>query len=258
MVAPSALAETVTPPILSPAADVMVPNRSASARTSAVDETSAATRPASVRPARFMKRLPCMRLIGSARRRIWRHGRRSRNGLQVGRDGGDLRLVEMVLEPGHARRAVGEHLAHHAFLPAERVLRQRRPELHRRELRLEMTDAARLHKERLAELLRLVERGLLGEERRVRGGEQHESKRDTAHYLRPPGTIFARGYASGGGRERALWAGVACAVIRRLGRAFTRPNNHGRRRECWVSLRLTQPTTASLSRIPLRSMRATR
>src|SRR6266851_2138759 len=112
----------------------------------------------------------------------------------------------MVLEAGHARRAVGDHLAHHRFLPAERVLGQGGTELHRRELRLEMTDAARLHKERLAELLRLVERGLLGEERRGRGGEQQESKRDTAHYLRPPRTIFARGYASGGGSERALRA----------------------------------------------------
>src|SRR5712691_7466523 len=129
MVAPSALAETVTPPILSPAADVMVPDRSASARTSAVDETSAATRVASEKPAHFMKRLPCMQLVGSARRRIWRHGRRSRNGLQVGRDGGDLRLVELMLEARHARRAVGDHLAHHRFLSAARVLRQRRPEL---------------------------------------------------------------------------------------------------------------------------------
>src|SRR5262252_6628411 len=123
MVEPSALAETVTPPTFSPAA-ATDPDRIASAAcagTKAVVETSAARRPASVAPARLMASSPdgpvglsvgVARILALRRRSRRRRGWR-RHGLEIGRDGGDLTLVEVIFEARHARRPVGDHLPHH-------------------------------------------------------------------------------------------------------------------------------------------------
>src|SRR5689334_21685911 len=181
MVAPSAFAETVTPPSLSPAGPAIAPDRIASAAwagTSIVVVASAATRPASLTPARVIECLPvglAVVLIGLAafalgrRRRL---GRARRHGPEIGRDGGDLRLAEVVLEARHARRAVGDDLAHAVLVAARRFAREHRGELRRGELRLEMAYAAGLHEQGLSELLGVVELGLLG--RCTGGGQEHD------------------------------------------------------------------------------------
>src|SRR5258705_5777923 len=66
MVAPWGFADTVTPPIFSPEAAAMLPDRIASAAragTRLVVETSAASRPANVR---FALRMACLRWRGSS------------------------------------------------------------------------------------------------------------------------------------------------------------------------------------------------
>src|ERR1041385_717366 len=118
MVEPSAFAETVTPPSLSPDGPAIAPDRIASAAcagTSIVVEASAASRPASLTPARVMERLPVSLAVVLIRVAAFALGRRRRlrrlrrHGLEIRRDGGDLRLAEMVFESRHARRAVGDH-----------------------------------------------------------------------------------------------------------------------------------------------------
>src|SRR5438094_4428790 len=113
MVAPSALAETVTPPIFSPAADVMVPARSASAQ-AALDARVATAMAIALAPANwvFMALLRCSVVWRSLS--LTRGGRHreglvaDRQGLHIGREGGDLVGTIGVLERRHARRAVGD------------------------------------------------------------------------------------------------------------------------------------------------------
>src|SRR6266852_9174553 len=95
MVAPSALAETVTPPIFSPAAETTVPLRigsparaSGEARTVATMAQSA-TRKACARDMAFLLRSA----VGGQR-------------LHIDDDRVDLVRREMILEAGHARRPV--------------------------------------------------------------------------------------------------------------------------------------------------------
>src|SRR6185295_15522145 len=135
MVVPSAFAETATPPIFSPAAELMVPDRMPSAAAGSAQDISNATRP--VLPSSFfMGRLSLV----SAR------GRRRRHGLEVGDDGGDLRRFELIFESRHARRAVADHLPHHVFASARRIPGQRWTiERRRGDLRLEVADGAGLN-----------------------------------------------------------------------------------------------------------------
>src|SRR5712672_1523098 len=106
----------------------------------------------------------------------------------------------MVLEARHARRAVGDHLAHHVFLAAERLAREHRRELHRRELRLEVADPAGLDEQTLAELLRVVELRvrLLG---RCPGDERRQDRRrsvDVTHDTSSRYDAFVAAYDTGG------------------------------------------------------------
>src|SRR6476661_163928 len=108
MVAPSALAETVTPPIVSPAADLIEPERMTSAANAAGTfivsaKPATAARLATFRMC-FIARSPLarsMRSGGCGGRR--RRGRR-RQSLDVGDDRVDLIGREMILEARHIRR----------------------------------------------------------------------------------------------------------------------------------------------------------
>src|SRR6185295_19692434 len=114
MVVPSAFAETATPPIFSPAAEVMVPDRMPSAAAGSAQDISNATRlvwPSSF----FMGRLS---LLSARACRRW-------HGLEIGDDRGDLRRLELIFETRHARRAIADHLPHHVFAPARRIAGQR-------------------------------------------------------------------------------------------------------------------------------------
>src|SRR5256885_16037757 len=103
MVCPSALADTLTPPIASPAADLIVPVSRTSAA-SAVTGTKA-----SVRPARTLANVNqgalVMAFLPSGSARLGRRLRR-RYGLEVGDDRVDLGALEGMLEAGHRGRAV--------------------------------------------------------------------------------------------------------------------------------------------------------
>src|SRR5262244_2555213 len=87
---------------------------------------------------------------------------RRQHGLQVRDNGIDLLRLEVELEARHARRAVHDHLAHHVLAAAAGFFRQGRAERVDVDLRLEVTDAARLGEQLLAESLLLVECGGLG------------------------------------------------------------------------------------------------
>src|SRR5262249_60251316 len=83
-------------------------------------------------------------------------------GCRVVKSGMDLLRLEIELEAGHARRAVHDHLAQHVLAAATGFLLQRRAERVDVDLRLEVTDTARLGEQLPAEPLLLVERGGLG------------------------------------------------------------------------------------------------
>src|SRR5580704_9824164 len=107
MVAPSALAETVTPPSFSPAADVMDPLSSASAACADSGINAVAANPAAAMAAK-VKRFACfmsvslgMSIRSTCRRRIW-----GWHGLQVRGDRIDLGGLELKLEAWHARGSV--------------------------------------------------------------------------------------------------------------------------------------------------------
>src|SRR5712691_925112 len=68
---------------------------------------------------------------GSGRGWWWR-----RHGLEVGNDGVDLRRLELILESRHARRAVGDDVAHDLVAAAGGILGQRRTILSAGDLRL--------------------------------------------------------------------------------------------------------------------------
>src|SRR5262245_16007998 len=98
MVCPSALAETVTPPIGSPDADLIVPLSTTSAAAALHGRRAArpsANRLANAKHRRFV--MASLLVAGLALRR--------RHGLEVGDDGVDLGAVEMMLESRHARGA---------------------------------------------------------------------------------------------------------------------------------------------------------
>src|SRR3954454_9566483 len=140
MVCPAALAETVTPPSFSPVADTIAPLSSASAASAASDNASGMAASAiaiaatedSIR-GRLDMSSPSARGIGGGRRRCW-------NGLEVGGDGDDLRLIELKLESGHPRRAVADHVLADALLTAERFAREHGTGLYARDLRLLVAD----------------------------------------------------------------------------------------------------------------------
>src|SRR5215510_5266649 len=171
MVWPSALADTVTPPKTSPAADLTVPLSTTSAARAANADVMAMRM---VQPANAHSFLMALLLVSAlprlgGRRRLRRL--RRRNGLDVGDDGVDLARLEMVAEARHARRAVGDHLAHHVGLAAERLLRQGGAIERAAALHAGVADAARLHDQPPAQGLRLIERLLLSQGTVRRGGD---------------------------------------------------------------------------------------
>src|SRR6266851_3870691 len=140
MVAPSALAETVTPSSFSPAAEVIDPLSSASAARADIGMNAVAANPAAamaakVKPFVFPRLFACLFAclmafslrvpIRSSRR--WRGWIRGWHGFQVRDDRIDLGRLELKLEARHARGSVADELAHDVLLAAERVLRQDRP-----------------------------------------------------------------------------------------------------------------------------------
>src|SRR5215813_3832120 len=214
MLWPSALAETVTPPKTSPAADLTVPLSTTSAARAANADVMAMRM---VQPANAHSFLMALLLVSAlprlgGRRRLRRL--RLRNGLDVGDDGVDLARLEMVAEARHARRAVGDHLAQNVGLAAERLLRQGRAIKRAAALHAGVADAARLHDQPPAQGLRLVE-GLLGHGAvRTGGGSRRSGKQGEPRVARHEGVlpgdsleIFAEAYVCPG-REGS--ASAAC------------------------------------------------
>src|SRR5262245_38721800 len=163
MVAPSALAETVTPPIFSPAVDVMVPARSASAQAALEARVPTAMAitlaPASCRAVfmaflrgRFVRKLSRAG-GGRHRERLVAH----RQGPHIGRNGGDLVGAVGILEGWHARRAIGDDRADRLLAAAGAVLVELRPIEAGDQRRPGVADAAGGLVEPPAELLLLVE-----------------------------------------------------------------------------------------------------
>src|ERR1700733_12000752 len=120
MLEPAALAETVTPPIFSPAAEVTVPLSSASAADAAehmpgaiaLDASMMASRREAVRLRAFAMGslliliIVLIVVVGRALRGgRGGHGGGKRHDRQIGRDGGDLAGVVGGFEARHARRA---------------------------------------------------------------------------------------------------------------------------------------------------------
>ena len=128
------------------AADVMVPLRTASS--AFAPELIAATMISAAKKLRMrsMTASPIVRIHSAL-------GRCAGDGFEIGDDCIDLHGIEVILETGHARRAVADNLAHDAFLSARGVLRQFRPVERARHLRLGMADAARLVEQPHAEKL---------------------------------------------------------------------------------------------------------
>src|SRR5262249_37004269 len=119
--------------------------------------------------------------------------------------------LEMVLEAGHARGAVADHLAHHGFLAVERPLRQLRPVERARELRLGVADAARLIEQPHAQKLSVFERRLLARCARQhpgkRGRGQRGAEADAAHRAFLPPSDFWQAYDRPPSKGSALATG---------------------------------------------------
>src|SRR5436190_10236084 len=115
MVEPSSLADTVTPPSFSPDAALIAPVNDWSAAcasdVAANPVTTAATLVNSMLRTLVMGVLPLRNLVVRSARSGWRwHCPHIRN------DRVDFRILQIVLEGGHARRAVGDVLAHNVVV----------------------------------------------------------------------------------------------------------------------------------------------
>src|SRR3982074_275981 len=152
MVPPTGFAETVMPPSFSPPAAVIVPLKMASASAVAGTIMAAALIRKMKRRAPFMCRLPLFSFLAD-RSSCGRGGDR----FQIRDDGLDLGRLEMILEAGHAGRAVADDVSHHGLLTAGRILRQLRTVKGARQLRLGMADAAGLIEQPHAQKLLVVE-----------------------------------------------------------------------------------------------------
>src|SRR5579883_69757 len=109
MVVPSALADTVTPPMLPPEADFTVPLMSPSAAAAIAGRINESAVP-NARPVAKLPSLLVRVIAGSSDCllvRLARRGirgaarRRCRQSLQIGDDGPDLVRLQTQLEPGH-------------------------------------------------------------------------------------------------------------------------------------------------------------
>src|SRR3979490_43756 len=111
MVPPTGFAETVMPPSFSPPAAVIVPLKMASASAVAGPIMAAALIANMKRRAPFMCRLPLFSFLAD-RSSCGRGGDR----FQIRDDGLVLGRLEMILEAGHAGRAVADDVSHHGVL----------------------------------------------------------------------------------------------------------------------------------------------
>src|SRR5216684_5883374 len=141
MVAPSALAETVTPASFSPAVDVIDPLSSASAACADIGTSAVAANPAAAMAAKvklfaypLFACLMAFSLRGPIRStRRWRGWTGRWHSFEVRDDRTDLSRLELKPEARHARRSGADELAHDVFLAVERILRQDRPILSARD-----------------------------------------------------------------------------------------------------------------------------
>src|SRR6476620_1786190 len=217
MVCPAALAETVTPPSFSPVADAIAPLSSASAAAAAAGNASGMAASAIAIAAtedsigcRLAMSSPSARGIGGGLRRCW-------NGLEVGGDRDDLRLVELKLEPRHPRRAVADHVLDDALLTAERFARERGTELYAGDLRLLVTDDAVIAEQPATQFLRLIE-AVIGRGLRLRNlrpcGQQQYSEPPPASHRAPPLTLLDETMPNAWGREAPREAEAASGFQR--------------------------------------------
>src|ERR1700730_9929638 len=119
--------------------------------------------------------------------RCWRGWVRRWHGFEVRDDRVDLGRLELILEARHARGSGADELAHDVLLAVERILRQHRPILSARDLRLGVADDAGLIKQPLPQLLRVVERRTgLGRLRpyTLRQGKHEERNPDATNHLK--------------------------------------------------------------------------
>src|SRR5260370_339965 len=195
MVAPSALAETVTPASFSPAADVIDPLSRVSAACADIGTNAVAANPAAAMAAkaRLFAYLLFACLMGISLRvpirstRRWRGWAGRWHSFEVRDDRTDLGGLELKPEARHARGSGADELAHDVLLAVERILRQDRPILSPRDLRLGVADDAGLIEQPLPELLRVVERrtGLGGlRPCALRQGKHEERDPDATNHLK--------------------------------------------------------------------------
>src|ERR1700722_10051923 len=151
MVEPSFLADTCTPSSFWPEAEVIEPvsSWSADAPLAANPTTRPATLANSLPRICVMMGISCLRLGVMALFGRWaacRAGRRGldRHGADVGNNRLDLIRLQVVLEGGHARRAVGDELAHDIVVAAAGFLVERRAVGLGAERGRQMADPARL------------------------------------------------------------------------------------------------------------------
>src|SRR5579883_886873 len=156
MVPLSGLADTVTPAMAFPSTDLTVPLNSASAKVGAATPSAVAAASEATTRLRTLRMSVSVFLIGLARRAgpaRCRRGPGCWNRLDISDNRVDLGRLEVVLEAGHARRAIADELPNCFGVGAERRHRQHWGILRAIELRLGMTDAAGLIEEAQAKSL---------------------------------------------------------------------------------------------------------
>src|SRR5262245_13381243 len=207
MVVPSALADTVTPPSFSPDAEVTVPLSSWSAACAGVARLIAATLAATSAgtPNRYAFMAFLLVFVRSIRLASGGGGHR----LEIGDDRVDLAALEIVLEGGHARRAVADDAADDVVVAAGGVLGERRTEGPRVDLRRQVAHAAGLGEDPPAGRLRLVE-GVVGggllrrRGQRPRREREHQGRGAARHHRILPTLHFFQSVCRRGAGRKAI------------------------------------------------------
>src|SRR5215467_10378395 len=161
MVEPSALADTVTPASFSPVAETTVPLSCWSAAGQATEVINPLVMTAATPN---MKCLGFMELLlgapdssACAGAALASGGRGGRYGFQIRNDGVDLRTLQIVLEPRHARGSLADETANDLVIAAGGFLRERRTIGAGVDRGRQMTDPARLREDLPAVLLGGIE-----------------------------------------------------------------------------------------------------
>src|SRR5262245_5254914 len=206
MVEPCALAETVTPASFSPDADATVPL----SRCSAACAASGNARPAAKSAANPNRHIFMALLLV----RACSTGGGRRYGFQVRDDGVDLAAIEVVLERGHARRALADQPADDLVAAAGGLLGEGRTIGAGIDCGRQVADPAGLRNQLAAVSLDIGEiiagAGLLGE-RALRPSREHEHESGgAARHANPPDIalfleVYAGPMASGRMSARIGW-----------------------------------------------------